>query len=987
MLYIHFHKEMIKETETVSYYLLSLSFFSFSLSLFRAAKANNSLIVYKLLKDFDVNPVFSTHPETAENVLHFACHNMSQLRFYVASQHRSLLCMPDRLGDSPLHVACTNNDVDFVTWLFRGVMDVEKEKGARERVPPNGLKFSPLPMRTLPRQLSYFPCSSLGVHLISGAQERPRARSHAPQLHVKTAGTIMLPGQTVSEETDAEGGQNGGLLNSTTYHSLSDSTYIDSLLEELDDVPSTTSPSSDYIPTESDFLPTHSSTYEPIPASFIPDMKLFRKNMDGKSILHILAERGHSQLLATVLNVVERLKHVLEDNELSVLTQRDGFTLHTPIEKGLMVGNLECVRLLIEFAENTQLMKRLFEDEDLLKVAVLFNQGGPAKNMEALKMLIEFGFMSGLAKSITLADLKERRDITRLLLFYQTQIVNSLEYATVHPNHSVSLKAGHVKWEGFNLRHIEGEWLRDANGAVDSVSRIFNNPPDCKIGTQNLFRKLGAGCLNYFTNLNIPTPLKHLYIIPIVEMNLAENHLTAVPPAIFQQPHLHTLKLSHNELQKLPVSESAHETLYSCHRLHKLELDWNQLKTLPEELCRGVGRSLEELNLVHNHLTELPPGLWVMKRLKKLKVNHNKLTHLHFFSSPRYFTDPLLSQRVVMLFEATSDGQLKAAEGSEIERDQEVLSKMRSYLTRLMSFLKTVLVMLDKDDPTANLAQAVIDIHWRRYSGCEDGVCIPHSGSASLIDACFEVAEDENGSSLIQTGFTSLQELHLDQNCFQELPWDLPCIAPNLSKLFLTENKITNVDIVHGPPSEIKTLCLSKNQIGNTLKMRSTSLPCASPLFLLSTQPERASCFTYCSHCERTHLHQLAKLTVDHNLLTKFDLIDVSKDTHEEELSKNLQAFTSIGIELLFPRITVLNLSHNQLKCVPRNIEKLSSLSSLHLSGNTAITELPEELGMMNPQVFLTLLLDGVFIKNIPHSILNSSTRNIICYFKSIREK
>ena len=943
------------------------------------------------MKEFEVNPVFSTDPETAKNVLHFACHNMSQLRFYFASQHKDLLCMPDRLGDSPLHIACANNDVEFVTWLFRGMLDVKKEEGAGGGTQRNGVKVPPFPMRTMPRQLSLFPYCyigevSLGTHLI-GPPERPRAASHAP-LHVETAGTIMMPSpdRAITEESDAEEGQND--VNSTAVDGTN--TYTNGLLDELDDVPNdtlTASTSSNYIPTESDFLPVYYSTSEPIPASFIPDIKLFRKNMDGKSILHILAYQGHSQLLGTVLKVAERLKHVLEDDELSVLTQRDGFTLRTPIEEGLMVGNVDCVRLLIEFAENTRLMKRLFEDEDLLKVAVLFDQGGPARNVEALKMLIEFGFNSGLAKSITLADLKEHSDVTRLLLFYQTQIVNSLEYATVHRNHTVSLKAGHIKWEGFNLRHIEGEWLRDANGAVDSVSRILNDPPDCKIGTQNFFRKLGASCLRYFENLNIPTTLERLYIIPIVEMNLAENHLTTVPPAIFQQPHLRTLKLSHNELQELPVSGSVHETLYSCHRLHKLELDWNQLRTLPEELCRGVGRSLEELNLVHNHLTELPPGLWVMRRLKKLKLNQNKLTRLHLFSGPRYFTDPLLTQRVVMLFEATSDGVLKTAEGSDVERDQEVLGKVQSYLTHLMSFLKTVLVMLDKDDPTANLARAVIDIHWRRYSGCEDGVCIAHSASASLIDTCFELAEDENGTSLIQTGFSALQELHLDENCFKEIPWDLPCIAPNLSKLFLTENKITDVDIVHGPPSEIKTLCLSKNRIVNTLKMRSTSLPCASPLFLLSTQPERASCFTYCTHCQRTHLNHLAKLTLDHNLLTKFDLIDVSKNTHEEELSQNLQAFTSIDIELLFPNITVLNLSHNQLKYVPRNIEKLTSLSSLYLSGNTAITELPEELGVMNPQVFLTLFLDGVFIKNIPQSILNTSTRNIICYFKSIREK
>ena len=334
--------------------------------------------------------------------------------------------MPDRLGDSPLHIACANNDMEFVTWLFRGVLDVKKEEGARGGTQRNGVKVPPFPMRTMPRQLSLFPyCyigeASLGTHQI-GDPERPRAASHAP-LHVETAGTIMVPSQAITEESDAEDGVNSTAVDGTN-------TYTNGLLDELDDVPDdtlTASTSSDYIPTESDFLPAYYSTSEPIPASFIPDIKLFRKNMDGKSILHILAYQGHSQLLGTVLKVAERLKHVLEDDELSVLTQRDGFTLRTPIEEGLMVGNVESVRLLIEFAENTQLMKRLFEDEDLLKVAVLFDQGGPARNVEALKMLIEFGFNSGLAKSITLADLKEHCDVTRLLLFYQTQIVNSLD--------------------------------------------------------------------------------------------------------------------------------------------------------------------------------------------------------------------------------------------------------------------------------------------------------------------------------------------------------------------------------------------------------------------------------------------------------------------------------------------------------------------------------------------------------------------------------
>ena len=69
-------------------------------------------------------------------------------------------------------------------------------------------------------------------------------------------------------------------------------------------------------------------------------------------------------------------------------------------------------------------------------------------------------------------------------------------------------------------------------------------------------------------------------------------------------------------------------------------------------------------------------------------------------------------------------------------------------------------------------------------------------------------------------------------------------------------------------------------------------------------------------------------------------------------------------------------------------MEKYSHLSYLNLSQNVGIRELPEEMGMLNPQVFLTLGLEGLFIKNMPHSIVKTgNTRNIICYLKSIREK
>ena len=750
---------------------------------------------------------------------------------------------------------------------------------------------------------------------------------------------------------------------------------------------------SDAVPPEYEFLGPFTSA--PISATFISDMRLFRKNVDGESILHLLACRGHAQLMNRVLRVAEILQHSLEPEDLDVLTQRDGFTLRTPIEEGLMVGHLDCVRLLIEFVAKTDQMKRLFVDEDLLKVAVLFDQQDSTKNLEALKMLIGFGFHSGLAKSITLADLKERCDVTRLLLYFQTQMVNALEYVTVHPNHSVSLKTGRIKWEGFNLRHMEGEWLHDAYDAVDSVSRAFNDPKR-KVHenfrySQTFFRNLGARCLHYFSNkVPIPSSPKQFYscVVPIIEMNLSENHLTSVPPELFQQPHLRSLKLSHNELKELPTSDVVHETLYSCPKLRKLELDWNCLESLPEELCRGVGRTLEELNVVHNHLKKLPPGLWVMKKLKKLNLSQNKLSHLHVFSSAKYFFNTELTRRVVTSFEATPSGMLKIAEGGRMEWDQEALCKVEQYLIELISFLKTVLVIQEKDDPSINLAQAVIDIHWRRYRDYENYTQIPRSAETCCIADLNteEEEEEEEESSLIKIGLSGLDELHLNNNLFQELPWDLPCIAPNLRKVYLMQNLITDLDVIHGPPSKISTLCLGHNRIATTMKLRSPNLPCASPLLLLSNQYDRAN--LYCSHCNRTQVERLSKLSLEHNHLTQFNLVNLANDCSIEDLPQNLETYANIELQQLFPALAVLNLARNHLEQVPSHMEKLTSLSSLDLSGNTAITELPEELGKMNPQVFITLQLDELFIKNIPHSILETkSARNIICYLKAIREK
>ena len=995
----------------------------------RAAEANNSYIIYKLVEEFKIR-LYSSHPETAENALHFACKHMSGIRFYLTKKCEGLLLIPDQKGNSPLHVACTQNDIQYVSWLLsgilnRGTVELEGEEGEQGESPSdltNGLhRVSSLPHMTLPLNTS--PALSLASGRVGWSVKNRnynciRLRNHRivdlSREENKHTPQLVQNGDTTKNSElngDRERGGDGGYATAPSEGSASHTSSIPSSPTELDDMSSPcdhftssicTSGSSrtlvfeastfsncsthSEIPAESDYLESYPDS--PLSPSFISGMKLFRKNTEGESVLHVLASEGHLELLRKVLKVAEILQHSLEPGELDVLTHRDGFTRQTPVEVGILKGNLGCVRALIEFVEKTDQIKKLSSDENLLKIAVF------SGNINAVKLLVEFGFYLGIAKAITLADM-EHHEMLRLLLYYQTEIVNALEFSTVHCSRTVSLKTGAVKWEGVNLQHMKKEWLYDSYSAVDFVSCVFNNPKgpvlDSSRYSREFFKQLGANCLDYFSS-TVPTPsslppsltsLSRYHLIPIQEVNLMENQLQAVPPELFQMPHLRVLKLSRNELQELPSSEALNEVLYSSSKLRRLHLDWNKLRSLPEDLCRGLGSSLEELNASFNQLTDLPPGLWAMKNLKKLSLSHNKLSHLHIFSKSRYFLDAELTRRVVTSFEVTPSGQLRCMEDRATGEAHKVLLQVERYLLQLASFIKTVRAMREESS-SVSAVQMAIDVHWQRYRELDNYQSSPIRKQCTKVESLDSGDEDE-GSMLVQTGLSSLQYLDLSYNSFCELPWDLPCIAPNIHRVDLRNNEITNLDIIHTCPSNASTLWLSHNKIANTMKLRSPTLPCGSLLLLLSAQPERTN--NYCTHCHRSRLEQLTNLALDHNCLTSFEVVRPMLGSSEDLPEHLSSSYDSIVLEPLFPRLSVLSLSHNQLARVPAKLYKLLSLSSLSLSFNL-ITELPEELGKMNPHILLNLQLEGLFLRNIPQSeVEGGNCRSIISYLKSIREK
>ena len=233
---------------------------------------------------------------------------------------------------------------------------------------------------------------------------------------------------------------------------------------------------------------------------------------------------------------------------------------------------------------------------------------------------------------------------------------------------------------------------------------------------------------------------------------------------------------------------------------------------------------------------------------------------------------------------------------------------------------------------------------------------------------------------------SKLTFLDLSDNDFSEVPWDLPCVAPNLQRLDLRRNSITDLDIVRGMPVGISTLMLDENKIANVLNNRPASLPCGNPVLLLSVQLDRNP-HLYCEHCRQVHLENLSNLTLAKNCLEKFPVVDVVDQCLPEDPEQPGLTFSNISYQPFFPNLSILSLEHNHLKSAPQYLHHLTHLSSLILSHNS-IHELPLEMGLMNTQSLLVLKLEGMFLHNIPPDLLaKPMPKYMLNFLKSIKQK
>ncbi len=985
---------IIKNTYTVH------SFIIYTFLYYRSAIADNQLIVDRLLEKYGATPY--SNDEHGETALHIACRNMSDLRYYLTKKTPELLFAVNTEGVQPLHIACEKNDLNYFTWIFQSVIeDINREEASKYvcidaqfslSFPQHSLskklvsQFSqpdfPSP-RSLTRNNHAFDIDDISEH-----PDGPQALVVEMVSNASIGTTCSL--QPIPFVLNVESSQNDDdddddtiscSLTSTVVsgsheaantqeHSITTlrRPYVDLCRANVEE--SFLFSASTLLESTSSILKQACSNYGDSPLTMqnllTLHMRLFAIDINGRSVLHMASKHGFTDILHLILQVAKVLEHNPDGADLNILIRRD--TSITPIEEAIHSRQPACLRLLLNFASTTPIIKIIRDD------STLFTKAVTAGDKKTLEILIEFGLFKGLNLAIHEAVNSSMNDILRMLMFYYTQIVCLLQSSRVKQNKEICMENALVAWEQLQLIDIDPVWFVDAKIAVTSVSHSLKSGKYFHPVQENreLFLNLGDVCTEYFRvhvwqPHALPKAWKPFFI---TNLNLSGNQLQSIPPELFQIDSLKTLDLSQNKLHGLPSSLDFENPLYTCKKLTKLQVSSNNLQTLPEDLFFAFGDTLVELHANDNQIDTLPPGLWICPNLHTLALAQNKLEQLHYFSNKRYFYDEEFSRLLIDSIQFERNIPVNTG-----KIDDEEFMNMMNYVTRLNVFYQTVVALLpgviDQDSKeNTSLLQHVIDIHWLRSRLNSDR----RSTHMNYFDISLPL--DEN---------CKLRTLDLSRNNFTVFPWDLACIAPNLEKLDVRNNKITTINIIKDLPSCIESVILSDNCIASVSEKHAI-YPCGSPVKLLSGYLTDPTLVGHCKHTEHVILHKATNMNLNNNSLVEFPC--ARKATNSKISLERTKSLDNCLFRSLFPSLSVLSLNQNNLQAVPEGVQYLTQLSSLSLSHNISISRLPPEMGTMNPQTLLVIKLEGVYPKNINQRLLESpGARGILTYLKMLRQK
>ncbi|XP_071051470.1 leucine-rich repeat serine/threonine-protein kinase 1 isoform X2 [Onthophagus taurus] len=542
--------------------------------------------------------------------------------------------------------------------------------------------------------------------------------------------------------------------------------------------------------------------------------------------------------------------------------------------------------------------------------------------------------------------------------------MSNLTYSTIFPNTPAMINWHNQKC---HLSQIRTQWLIDA--ALHLNPKLKQNPRSYDIA-----------------------------LYAITRLDISNNSITSIPLAAFQLYSLRYLNVAQNKIEKLPIpvespnkkthrrksSNVVEELNYNCPVLEELYLQDNRLDQIPDALFRLP--SLVTLVVSNNKLQNLPYNMWLAPKLKELNASFNLLKDL-----PVNNVIDNTKEDCDRLSVSSSDSQLSSHTDVEVESDASCCS--------------------DVESDSIGFEDGVVPIRYRKKdrSLIQLDISKHHIWSKS-VDVTEQILH--NDESTMEKS-SQLSALNLAHNLFTSIPVVLPCLAVNLTRLNMAFNSLRSMSHITSYPSTLKQLDLSHNQISvwpslpqveaqDVMEMANVTCYATntaisrdklSVIGVRRQNPSRNTVrntvlHTVCSHRRHLRLDNLRTLIIADNKLTRIQLsTDDDGDFTSLEDDDPERTLPSGKSRLMFPNLSMLDISNNLLKEVPTNIYDLNNLSVLNISGNLDINELPPQMGLLSR--LWNLNTRGCSLQEPLKSMIDSKkykTMDIIGYLKSVLE-
>ncbi|XP_050691737.1 leucine-rich repeat serine/threonine-protein kinase 1-like isoform X4 [Eriocheir sinensis] len=562
-----------------------------------------------------------------------------------------------------------------------------------------------------------------------------------------------------------------------------------------------------------------------------------------------------------------------------------------------------------------------------------------------------------------------------------------------------------INWHGQRcLSYIKDQWLVDAS---------VNLNPKLRLSPRNQVIALYA----------------------ITRLDISNNALTELPDMIFQLPSLKTLNAAQNKIEKLPpsIGQFVDGTVTLPRKGSK------------KDLFQGPLSVLEEVHIQDNRLDHLPDGIFTLPALQLLDVSNNKLSSLPY----KIWTAPKLRELNVSLNLLHDlpvrpeghghDSGMGSDAMSEVSDEDSVSSLNDLHLSLPDDLTEESPARRKTPDPRGVLS---LGKHGNVVTCCRRRELKHHSLWSSTV----EIQESLVGVRETQEEtLSNLQSLNLSHNSFMSVPNGLACLALSLNRLNLSYNRLTEMGAASCYPVGLKQLDLSHNRIrawptvsrSESLEsLESTVSSCyalaelnKSNKFLCPARSNKHPSFSFppfyiyaggrkygqnlsvararggtnspmgssptpgsCIHRRHMRLESLRTLILADNKLTRLTLyLDENDFSLVTEVDENeaspVRTNTPRKSWLLFPNLSMLDVSNNQLRDLPTTLHELTNLSVLNISGNEDITELPPEMGLLSR--LWNLNTRGCSLQEPLKSMIESKkykTMDVIGYLKSILE-